>query len=361
MSKKIIWSLVLVIIIVIAFTAMTNVHFGHEKYSGVKMGVIIPMTGDYAAIGEELQRGIELGVDRLNSQGVNITAVYTDDGFDPKNAVSAANKLISVDKADFVVLFSVEEARPVISIFDKAKIPLVVLWDSNSFLESAGPYIYSNGYSTEKSGQKMADFAFNDLKMKKVAVVSHIDAWSDIISRAFIERFEGVGGTIVFNDPEPVGTSDFKAVIAKVKSNNPDGIYAPLIPPDSISFIKQADQYGLKASVMSGDALLQDVIDATGKASDGIYFTNAYVENPELSVFYERSYRKQPAYLVYVAAGYDGILKIGDALKPSEDIKTTLDGLFGDARVADREEKLYQVKSGKAEEVIATSTDMSGL
>jgi branched-chain amino acid transport system substrate-binding protein len=358
MPKKIFWIIIGVVVIILLVILSSSSHIT-KRTSAIKMGVIIPMTGDYALIGDELKKGVDLAVSQLLAQGIDITTIYADDRFDPKEAVSAANKLISIDKVDFTVLFSVEEARPVVSVFNNAKIPLVVLWDSNSFLKDAGPFVFSNGFSTEKGGKQMADFAFNSLKLRNVAVVSHVDAWSDIISKAFKSQFEKDGGKIVYDDSVQVGTTDFRLIISKMKAANPDGVYAPLIPFDSVSFIKQASQSGLNMPLMSGDALIQDAIDGSGKASEGIYFTNAYSESQELPALYKQTYNKDLYALVYVASGYDGVLKLGKALDSPTDILTSLNSLFGPTRSADRIEKIFEVKSGVPVEVMASSTILS--
>ncbi len=350
-AKIVIW-VVVIVLVIWGFSSLG----GGEKTSvlgeTVKVGVILPLSGDFAIIGEELKKGVDLAVEQLQKKNVKISVVYEDDKFDPREAVTAANKLLSVDKIDFGALFSVEEARPIVSIFNKNKVPLVSMWDSNEFLKNSGPYIFSNGFSTEKAGEDMADFSFNTLNLKKVAIMSHVDAWSEIISKSFKDRFEKNGGEIVYNDAVQVGTTDFRLLIQKMKAVNPDGIYFPLIPFDSVSFIQQVNQLGLRLPMMTGDAFLQDVIDAVGGISEGIYFTNSYPEERKLlEDLYREKYKIDSPALGFVAVGFDGIMKIGLALDSSKIIKSTLDEVFGPTRTADRIEKIYQVKSGEPVEI----------
>ena len=352
MNKKTTAGILVVIIIIIGLVCLNkNTNTSQVNKNNIKVGVIVPLTGDFAVIGEEVKNGVDLAVTELQLKGLNITAVYEDDKFDPKEAVSAANKLITVDKVNIAMLFSVEEARPIVSIFNNSRIPLVAAWDSNMFLKDAGPYVFSNGFSTEKAGEIMADYAFNTLNLKKVAVLSHVDAWSEIISKSFEDQFKKNGGSIVYSDSVQVGTTDFRLQISKIKAAKPDGVYFPLIPFDSVSFIKQAKENSLNVAILSGDALIQDVIDATGKSSDGIYYTNAYSESTKLGSAYKAKYGKDPYALVYAASGYDALIKIGESLGSSNDIKSALDKAFGPSRSADRVEKIYQVNGGVSKEV----------
>ncbi|MEK7390909.1 MAG: ABC transporter substrate-binding protein, partial [Patescibacteria group bacterium] len=131
--KKTLWAIIIIVIIVvlggILFTKNSS-NLQTDK-TAIKVGVIIPLTGDLAIIGEELKKGIDLAISELQFKGLNITAIYEDDRFDPKVTATAANKLLNIDKVNFAVTFSIEEARPIVSIFNDHKVPLVVTWDSN--------------------------------------------------------------------------------------------------------------------------------------------------------------------------------------------------------------------------------------
>src|SRR3989344_1688579 len=346
--NKIITIIVVLVVIIGGYFALKGGEIQNKEQ--IKLGVILPLTGDFAVIGEELKRGIDIEVGRLQERRVDIVAIYEDDKFDPREAATAANKLISVDKIDFAMVFSVEEARPVAPIFNNAKVPLVATWDSNQFLKDAGPYVFSNGFSTEKSGEIMADFAYNKLGLKNIAVIAHIDAYAEIISKSFEDRFVDNGGKIVYNDAVQVGTTDFRLHISKIKSAKPDAVYFPIIPFDSVSFLKQAKETGLNVPLLSVDGLIQEVIDAAGSAAENIYFTNVYIESPEFPDLYKQKYGEESYGITYVASGYEALKKIGEQF-PTSDLKATLDQVFGPTRSADRIEKIYQVKNGVPVEV----------
>ncbi|MEK7390569.1 MAG: hypothetical protein AAB635_00320, partial [Patescibacteria group bacterium] len=119
----------------------------------------------------------------------------------------------------------------------------------------------------------------------------------------------------------------------------------------SVRFIKQAKELKLNVPLMSGHALIQDVIDAAGNAADGIYYTNAYSGNTQLSNLYRSKYEKDPFAIVFVESGYDALMRIGQSIDSSGDIKSALDKVFGSSRSASKIEKIYQVKEGISNEV----------
>jgi len=324
------------------------------------VGAILPLTGDLASLGQEVRRGIELATADANVKGITVQVDYQDDQTLIATAVAnAANKIVNIDHAQAGLTMIIEEARPAIPIFENARVPLLVLWDSNEYLKTAGQYVFSNGFSTEKAGQKMADYAFRTLHLTHVAVVGHADAWADIIGPAFISEFEKLGGTIVFNESVAVETTDYRSVIAKVKQVNPDGIYFPLIPPTSAPFLTQLKQNGVKAILLAGDAFTQDMIVGAGDAAEGVYLTNIYSfsDDPSgLSAKYEKQYGTVPFDLALLTFGYDGLNKLLEAGQKggtftSVGIKAGLDSLYGLERSPNREEKIYQVRGGIPVEV----------
>lgn len=327
----------------------------NEKTSEpIKIGVILPLTGDLAALGEEIRKGIEIAIEEVKAEGLNLNVIYEDDQSSfGINTVNAANKLINSDKVNAGLTMLVEEARPIYLIFNNNKIPLLVLWDSNKFIKESGEYVFSNGFSTELAGESMADHAFNKLGLRKIAIVSHIDPWAEIISDSFKNKFEKLGGKTVFDEKFQLDTTDYRTTIIKIKQMKPDGVYFPLIPMNSVRFIIQAQQLNLQTSLLTGDALIQDVINEAGKAAEGIYFTNIYTDDGDLLISkYKQKYNNEPMDITLVSFGYDGIIKMAEASKnfPTS-LKKGLTLLLNENRSSDRLEKIFRVNNGKAVEV----------
>lgn len=318
----------------------------------IKIGAILPLSGPVAVYGTESQKGIQLAIEELNAEkGLNITAIYEDDkSLVSTAAVEAANKLTNIDKVDLVLTMVVEEAKPTMPIFREQKIPLVVMWDDNRYIKEGGEFVFSNGFSTEKTGERIADFAFNNLGLRNITIIRHEDSWAELISEAFKSRFEGLGGLIVYQESLAPDQPDFKTVITKAISKNPDGVYFPLLPPTSAQFLIQANQLGLNAVRFTGDAFTQDVIDAAGSSAEGIYLTNGYADSPEtLTARYKQRFGTDPIDVTIFAAGYDGVKKIENALDGTsvKSVKDRLDEIFGPSHSASKVEKIFQIEKGR--------------
>lgn len=328
---------------------------GKKEPEVIKIGAILPLTGDVAILGEEVKKGMEIAEEEAKNEGINIRIIYEDDqSLSPVAAVNAANKLIQQDKIKVGLTMLVEESRPIAPIFNRAKVPLIVLWDSNRFIKEAGEYIFSNGFSTEKAGEIMGKFAYFNLKLRKVAIVKHVDPWAEIISESFENAFREAGGTVVYKETFQPTETDYRTSIAKIKKMKVDGIYFALIPPNSALFLKQVRELNLPVTLLTGDALIQDVIDAAGEAAEGVYFTNIFTEPKKASMLtekYEKKYGKSPIDVTLVSFGYDGIMLVIKAIRMGKPLKEALITILGEDRSADRVEKIYRVVKGRPKEV----------
>jgi branched-chain amino acid transport system substrate-binding protein len=346
-TKIVIGIIIAIIVTVVIILAMNN---KNQKTGEIKIGAILPLTGDFSFIGEEARRGIQLAQEEAKVNGFNASILYEDDqSLDPTSGVNAANKLINQDKIQAGLTVLVEEAKPMAPIFNNAKTPLVVMWDSNSFLQSQ-EYLFGTGFSTEKTGEKMAEYAYNKLGLKKVAIAAHKDAWAEIISKSFSDKFQQLGGSIVYNQTFLPDEKDYRTAITKMKTLNPDGVYFPMLFPTSSNFLMQSKELGFNPVFMTGDAFVQDAISAAGGAAENVYFTNIYTnESADLIQKYKTTFGSDPIDITIVSFGYDAFNAIKNASTKGNTIYDGLLKTIGKNRSLDRIEKIYQVKNGSAQ------------
>jgi len=312
-----------IIVGIIAIVLITGgvVYFKNDKQpiaKGIKIGSFLPLTGDFGSLGEEIKKGADLAVEEAKANGVQVEYISEDEALDPKKTVTVVQKLLTIDKVDAALTATIQEVKPVATNFNQARVPLVAVWDSNNYVKSAGDHIFSIGFSTEGNGEKMAEYAYRDLKLRKVALVLHIDEWSELISKAFVEKFTALGGEIVLQEKTLPTEKNFKTVIAKIKDTRADGVFFPLFPGSCGLFLKQSQEMGLKSVFMTGDSFSQDDITIAGAAAEGVYIANLFGDNTkELVEKYKAKYGKDPAYPVFAGFGYDGITMILNAHKNS--------------------------------------------
>ena len=131
----------------------------------------------------------------------------------------------------------------------------------------------------------------------------------------FSDAFKHGGGTVVGTDQYKIGAGDYSAVVTKLAAVNPppDVVFTPMFIPDSVVFLRQLRQAGLKMPVLSTDGNADAaLLDAGAKAIDGLTFTNSVCTSegdPGVQSFYadyNAKNGKDPSSYVAVI-GYDEI------------------------------------------------------
>lgn len=343
-----------------------------QEQEEIRIGAILHLTGSaYAYTGNAMREGIDIAVAEINEQGgidgKKVRVIYEDDGDgDNVKAVNAAKKFLEVDQVNAAFVESYMQGMAIGPLFEEKKVPLIVLWDANEDLENLGEYVFATGPWTKSAGERLADFAINDLKLKKVSVVHHTSEWSALIAKFFTERFTKKGGKVITTEAVQPGTTDFRTVILKAVSVKPDAVYAPMEFEAGL-FFKQLKEAGFDKTIMSSDQINLQIIENAQGGAEGLYYT-LFVpkeDNPNiraLSQKYVAKYGKEPDQLLYNGFGYEGIQAIIAAVEQSggspEQIKTGLyaldgaQGAFGPIKFTPggstmKLENVFQVQKGK--------------
>lgn len=339
-----------------------------QESSSIKAGAILPLTGAIASIGEAMRQGIDLGA----SDAVNIkfNVSYEDDRTANRvEAVNAAKKLVSVNKVDVIFNAYASTVSAISPVLKNAGIPCVVIWDSNRALPTFGKHVVGFGYSNELAGEDMAEFAFNELKRKSAAVIAFHDEWSEVIAKAFADRYKALGGKLTMYENVNGDTTDFKTLLTRVKAQNAEAIYLPLYGSGLHSAIKQARDLKYAGDLLTADSFGDYDIKETGQAAEGLYVTQIWFENEDFKKKYEMKFTSANSTgvnLGYVALSYDAVKLIdalsGKILQAGEKISARsltdsfagfkFSGVLGDTHISsngmtDRREKVLQVKDGK--------------
>ncbi len=343
-----------------------NKRQGPKDASPIRIGAILPMSGDFAIFGEAINKGALIAVEEAKQEGINIEYIVEDDRSTAVGSINAASKLVGTDKVQGVITATVQEVKPVAPIFTSSGIPLVAVWDSNDYIKSAGSNIFTIGFSTEGSGYKMANYAKNNLKLAKIAVIAQEDEWSSLIASAFERKFKELGGSVVVSEKILPTQKDFRTTLAKIKSAGVDGIYFPFLPSTISPFVRQTRELGINAVLMTGDSISSDEVAQAGKDAENLYFTNLYANNTkDLEAKYQAQFGSETSDITFVSFGYDGVRTLLEAVRISKKEgvsvseamrKVNIQGLdrkinFEGKQYSEKLEHLYKVTDGEFVEV----------
>lgn len=208
----------------------------------IKIGVIAPLTGIVADYGEEIRRGVEAS----GSAGVQF--IYEDDKCDPKEAVSAFKKLTEIDKVSFIIGPACGSPQEAIAPLLKDGKTLVMLPSaaSDGLFAASGGAMYDAQYSLQDEGAFIAR-SMEQLGLKKVALITYKNAFSQSIADAFKKEYKGEIGELAFTDM----ATDVSSEIVKIKGQKYDAVFVADISFFFGKGVEKLRQYGMNAPIFA--------------------------------------------------------------------------------------------------------------
>ena len=336
MKKGMIIGVIIIAFVAVGYFSLMQKQGEYEK-EVINIGVILPLSGDIAVYGKSLQNGMELGLENFrkeNPGNKDILMIYEDSKADPKLAVSAFQKLSSIDNCKIILGgFSSSEVLSMAPIAEKNKIVLISPTASSPSITLAGDYIFRTTPSDNFDGEVMAKFAYHKLSLKNVALLYVNNDYGLGISKVFINKFEKYGGKIAIQKSFMSNTKDFKTILISIKEKNPDGLYI-IATSELGNILKQKTELGLKTKIFTvGLAENPKVVEIAGKGADNVFYSypsfQANSSNNVVKEFvsnYKNNYGNTPD--VLGAYGYDLIgitlMALKENSENSELIKTAL-------------------------------------
>jgi len=343
-----------------------------QEKQEVKIGAILPLTGTISSVGEAMHRGLHMGAS--DAKHISVKLIVEDDATANRaRAVTSAKKLAGVDKVDIFFNAYASTVSAFSSVLKNVGTPCLVLWDSNRSLQKLGSHIIGFGFENELAGEDMADFSRHKLNHKSVGIVSFHDEWSEVITAAFEARFKQSGGRIALHETVNGDTTDFRTIMARLKSLQPDAVYLPLYGSSLQSAIKQAKAVHFEGAILTADGFVDADMSATHGASEGMYLTQIWLRDDDFARKYEARFGRAEisgTNLGYVALAYDAVMLV-DALAAkilqsgaavtSETLMKQLPNFsfsgvlgttaFSSRNSLERREKILQVREGHLAEV----------
>ncbi len=246
----------------------------------IKIGSAGPMTGQYAAFGEQLRRGATMAVEEINAAGgVNgkkLELVIGDDACDPKQATAVANKMVS-DKVAFVAgHFCSGSSIPASDIYKEAKILQITPASTNPKLTDdaaakGNTTVFRTCGRDDVQGVTVGGYILKHHKNAKVAILHDKSPYgkgmADETKKAINKGGLREAMYEAYNDTD----KDFTAIINKMKQGKIDIIVLGGYHTAGALIIKQSREQGLGAQLMGFDSLeTAEFAQLGGAATNGV-------------------------------------------------------------------------------------------
>lgn len=247
----------------------------------VKIGVNVPLTGFAASDGTSALNGAKLAVEQINSaggiDGKQVELVVYDDQASPKQSVPIATKLIEKDKVTVGVSCSYSGAtRAAAGIYQSAKVPYISAYAIHPDITRAGNYNFRTSFVGEVQGRAGAKLAGDILKKKRAVLITLNNDFGKSLVAGFKEKAQSFGITIVNEYPYSIKDRQFGPIVAKVKADKPDVIYATGYFFTAGPLVTQLRAAGVEATIIGQEGFdTQTFIKIAGGASEGVIITTS--------------------------------------------------------------------------------------
>ncbi len=321
--KKIIWWIIGIVIVVAIIIFATR--SGSNNTGPIKIGFIGPLSGDAALYGVTEKNITDQVISKLNAEGGisgrQIQMIYEDGKCNGKDATTAAQKLISIDKVKVILGGACSsETLAAAPIAEQNKVILFSDFSSSPAITNSGDYIFRNAPSDTVLAKLDAE-AIIAGGFKKVAIISENNSYGQGVRKVMDGIFTEKGVNVVFDQYYQTGSTDFRDILVKLKQSDADLVYVN--PGDNgksgALIIKQYKQAGGTATIHGNFSLgTADSLAIGGKYLEGLVLSDsAKLTNAlnDLIAQYQQNTGTKPGNNFELGAAYDRINIIISALK----------------------------------------------
>jgi len=281
----------------------------------IKVGLMLPYTGTYAALGTAITNGFKLAIQENGGKlgGREIEYFTVDDESDPAKAPDNANKLIKRDQVDVLVGTVHSGVALAMSKVARDNNTLLIIPNAGAD-EITGPLcaanVFRSSFSNSQFGIAMGKVMAEQTKKTAVTLTWKYAAGDESVG-GFKEAFEAGGGKVVKELSLPFPQVEFQPYLTEIAALKPDVVYAFFAGGGAVKFVKDYAAAGLNKTIpLVGPGFLTDgTLDAQGESAQGLLTTLHYGDGlnlPKNNAFraaYSKAFSTPPD--VYAVQGYD--------------------------------------------------------
>ena len=247
----------------------------------VKIGLNVPLTGFAAADGESALNGAKLAVKQANAaggiNGKQIELVVYDDQASPKEALPIANRLIEKDGVKVAVSGSYSgSTRAAAGVFQAANIPYISAYAVHPDITRSGKYVFRTSFMGEVQGRAGALLIGQTMQHKRVVMITLKNDFGKSLAAGFKAEAANYGIEIINEYEYSIRDRQFGSIVAKVRSDQPDAIYASGYFFTAGPLVRQLRSGGVAAPVIGQEGYDgEQFIKIAGPAAEGVLITTS--------------------------------------------------------------------------------------
>jgi branched-chain amino acid transport system substrate-binding protein len=288
----------------------------------VKVGAVLPLTGQHAIYGEPIHLGLELALEQVQANeelDIEIALTVEDSASDAEQAAQLARDLYADGAVAVIGGVTTDEALAMVGAADREEKVLLSPSASSPRLTGISRNFFRIFPSDFREGTKMGNFAAQTLGIDSAVIVAAESPYARGIQDIFKTEFERYGGEVPAVIEYPAETEDFASVVEQVLEHRPVAVYVADYARNTATIVRElrAHQYGGKILTTSAFAT-PEVLDDVGRAAEGVLLTQTAMppDDPAVASFVQAFQAKHGhAPSLWAAHGYDALLVLVEAMR----------------------------------------------
>jgi branched-chain amino acid transport system substrate-binding protein len=250
----------------------------------LKVGFVVPMTGDCAFMGQDIRDGATLALDEYGATKIDYKLIFEDDQLIPRLSNASAIKLTTLDKVDCIWSLWAQGATAVMPWANKAGIiHMNTGWDHSYNEKSKWCVVHGASYQ-DNARQNIEYFLKHGVKRLAIAP-QRAEGWVRLVDYA-LPLIRKANIEVVFNEYTNPGERDFRVYWLKIKNSKPDMIWAPITSPELDIFFRQKQELDIHIPITGYFTTFQK--DSLKYAQGIEYFSDTWVRSDFLERFNKR-------------------------------------------------------------------------
>ncbi|MEM7052825.1 MAG: ABC transporter substrate-binding protein [Acidobacteriota bacterium] len=308
----------------LAFSAAALMFSACNQDKPVKIGAVLPLTGQWEVYGDPIRKGVELAAEQLAqdpAQTVAIELDIRDSESNAENAAAVLEALYAEGALAAVGGVTTAEALAMIPVVDKKDRVLISPSATSPRLTGISRTFYRVAPSDFREGAKMGNYAAQGLQLTKVAIIAAESPYARGIQDVFKSEFERYGGEVPGVVEYPSGTTEFEPFIDEVLAFEPQAVYVADYAFEIAGIISEIRDKGFKGRILTTHALnAPGVFENLGAKAENVLLTQSVFDvasdDPAVKNFvvaYQEKYGELPN--VFAAQAYDALGVLASALQ----------------------------------------------
>ena len=247
----------------------------------VRIPVVAPLSGPWAAFGQGVRNGARLKAEELNTNGgINgkpVTIEFIDDLGEPGAAAAVAARLAGDPRVAVVVGHICSSATlAALPIYREARLPAITPASTNPAIGRSSPYYFRTIYQDDQQGAFLAGYVRQVRHCSRVAILYQNSDYGLGLEQAFVDKARELGLEIVARAPYRAVTTAFQAQLAGFRAKRPDALFIAGYAPQASLIISQARNLGMECVIFGADGL-DDGLLLENPAAEGVFLTTPFL------------------------------------------------------------------------------------